>query len=83
MWKLIRVALTRWRRSQEQRTVESVSQVNCGTDAAKNARSVRHIVNRDCSPLRGARIGVVGHDGAYRYWEWSDAQGRFVPLVLV
>jgi hypothetical protein len=62
---------------------DSVAKPRNGSAFVKNEWRMRHIVNRDCSPLRGARIGVIGHDGTYRYWEWDDTEGCFVPLALV
>jgi hypothetical protein len=49
----------------------------------KNEGSVRNVVNRDYySNIAEARIGVVCHDGSYRFWEWDSKKGFFVPLVL-
>jgi hypothetical protein len=120
MWKLIRLAFTRWRRSQEQRLVEGVSQAdgrrNVAPQVGDNHLLIDHgailpypittscqgdrddpAVTPDAGDVfevekRGAqrvgvrhstrRIGVIGHDGTYRYWEWSDADRRFIPLAL-
>jgi hypothetical protein len=44
----------------------------------------RSILNRDFLTriMRRARVGIVCHDGSYRFWEWDDAKACFVPLAL-
>jgi hypothetical protein len=42
----------------------------------------RNVCNRDffSGVQRGARLGVVCHDGSYRFWEWDDEECDFTPL---
>src|SRR6202023_1526069 len=52
-----------------------------GRRLIKNEWSVRNVVNRNYySNVAGARIGIVGHDGSYRFWEWDSKKSAFVPL---
>jgi hypothetical protein len=47
----------------------------------ENERGMRNVVNFDNGNLTGARIGVVCHDGSYRFWEWNSEKARFVEFV--
>jgi hypothetical protein len=49
----------------------------------KNEWSVRNVINRNYySNVTGARIGVVCHDGSYRFLEWDSKKSAFVPFVF-
>ena len=51
---------------------DAVSVAHCGNPIVENERGVRSIGNRNYRPFLGERVGVVCHDGSFRYWEWSE-----------
>jgi hypothetical protein len=70
-------------RGRQREVNNSIQVTERGGRFVKNEWSVRNVVNRDYySNISGARVGVVCHDGSYRFWEWDSKKGCFVPLVL-
>jgi hypothetical protein len=41
---------------------------------------VRRVANRDYRYLRGARVGIVCHEGTYRFWEME--RGESLPYAV-
>jgi hypothetical protein len=60
-----------------------IRESECGGAFVKNEWSVRSVANWDYGHLCGGRIGIVCHDGSYRFYEWDDEKACFVPLLLV
>jgi hypothetical protein len=61
---------------------DTVRESKCGGNFIKNEWGVRGVANLGYNPYIGTRIGVICHDGTFLYWEWDNAKGCFVPLIL-
>jgi hypothetical protein len=69
--------------SRGQSQIEHPVGMSEGRNAVKeNDWSMRGVSNGNYPPGRGMRIGVVCHDGSFRYWEWDNGKGDFIALAL-
>src|SRR6478735_9447391 len=66
--------------SRQCQTNHAVCEANSWSNLEENERSMRSVGNRDHN--RRMRVGIVCHDGSYRYWEWDGFKVCLNPLVL-